>query len=128
MRPGQEIATIVPNGRNLLAEVRVKPKDIGHIQVGAEAKITVSTYDAFTFGNLTGRVQSISPTSFDQAGAAHFKVIVSLDDDALHYNGMAYPVQAGMEVTADVLTGEKSLAEYLLKPVFRSVNQAFSER
>lgn len=128
VKPGEIIATIVPNNRDLIAEVRVDPKDIGHVSVGADAKITVSTYDPFAFGNLTGKVKSISATSHSENGRAFFKVEVALDQTALVKNGTSYPVHAGMEVTADVVTGEKSLAKYLLKPVFRSLDQAFSER
>jgi HlyD family secretion protein/adhesin transport system membrane fusion protein len=128
VRPGEVIATIVPNDRDLIAEVRVDPKDIGHVNVGADAKITVSTYDPFSFGNLTGEVKSISETSHSENGRAFFKVEVALDQTALEKNGVSYPIHSGMEVTADIVTGEKSLAKYLLKPVFRSLDQAFSER
>lgn len=127
-RSGEILASIVPDDGNLIADVKVRPKDIGHIKVGASAKIAVSTYDPFIFGHLKGHVQSISPTSFDEDGTHFFKVQVALDDNFLTNKGIDYPVNAGMEVTADVLTGEKSLARYLLKPVFRSVDQAFSER
>lgn len=127
-RSGEVIASIVPNDGNLIADVKVSPKDIGYIRVGADAKITVSTYDPFVFGNLTGRVQSISPTTFQEGGAYFFRVQIELDANYLTQKGINYPVNAGMEVTASVLTGEKSLARYLLKPVFRSIDQAFSER
>ena len=127
-RSGEIIASIVPDDRNLLADVKVRPKDIGHIEVGADAKIAVSTYDPFVFGHLEGKVKSISPTTFDENGQHFFKVQIELAQNTLESKGIRYPVNAGMEVTADVMTGEKSLARYLLKPVFRSVDQAFSER
>jgi len=128
VRPGEIIATIVPSERNLIAEVKVKPKDIGHITVGADAKVSVSTFDPFAFGTLTGKVQSISASTFNEDGSPYFKVHVALNEQVLVNNGISYPIQTGMGVTADILTGEKSLTRYLLKPVFRSVDQAFSER
>ncbi|WP_299348362.1 HlyD family type I secretion periplasmic adaptor subunit [uncultured Maritalea sp.] len=127
-RSGEIIASIVPDDGNLIADVKVRPKDIGHINVGADARIAVSTYDPFVFGHLNGKVKAISPTTFDEGGTHFFKVQVALEQNFLTNKGIKYPVNAGMEVTADVLTGEKSLARYLLKPVFRSVDQAFSER
>ena len=129
VRAGEVVARIVPDDRNILAEVRVQPKDIGHIHEGADAKVTVSTFDPYVFGTLEGTVKTISATSFeDEQGEPYFKVQVALKNNALERNGQDYAVLPGMVVTADIVTGEKSLARYLLKPVFRSMDVAFSER
>ena len=129
VRSGEVVARIVPDDRNIVAEVRVQPKDIGHIREGADAKLTVSTFDPYVFGTISGKVQTISATSFeDERGEPYFKVQVGLEKTDLERNGLSYPVLPGMVVTADIVTGEKSLARYLLKPVFRSMDQAFSER
>lgn len=129
VRGGEVIARVVPNDRDIVAEVRVQPKDIGHVRTGADAKVTVSTFDPYVFGTLEGKVQTISATSFeDPQGEPYFKVQIKMDDNELTRGGSAYPVLPGMVVTADILTGEKSLARYLLKPVYRSMDQAFSER
>ncbi|MCV6602869.1 MAG: HlyD family type I secretion periplasmic adaptor subunit, partial [Cohaesibacter sp.] len=63
-----------------------------------------------------------------ERGEPYFKIQIALDDNNLLREGDSYPVLPGMVVTADILTGEKSLARYLLKPVFRSLDQAFTER
>lgn len=129
VRAGEVIATVVPDDRNIVADVRVQPKDIGHIRNGADAKVTVSTFDPFVFGTLEGKVETISATSFeDERGDPYFKVQIRMQENELSRNGDRYPVLPGMVVTADILTGEKSLARYLLKPVYRSMDQAFSER
>jgi HlyD family secretion protein/adhesin transport system membrane fusion protein len=129
VRGVEVIARIVPDDRNIVAEVRVPPKDIGHIRQGADAKVTVSTFDPYVFGTLEGEVKTISATSFeDERGDPYFKIQIALDANNLMREGASYPVLPGMVVTADILTGEKSLARYLLKPVFRSLDQAFTER
>ena len=129
VRSGEVVAKIVPDNRSILAEVRVQPKDIGHIHVGADAKVTVSTFDPYLFGSLEGNVKTVSATSFeDERGEPYFKVKIALDQNAFERNGDFYPVLPGMVVTADIITGEKSLARYLLKPVYRSMDVAFSER
>ena len=58
----------------------------------------------------------------------YFKVQIALDQNEFKRKSMAYPVLPGMVVTADIVTGSKSLARYLLKPVYRSMDVAFSER
>nr|WP_321461888.1 HlyD family type I secretion periplasmic adaptor subunit [uncultured Cohaesibacter sp.] len=129
VRSGEVVARIVPDDRKIVAEVRVKPKDIGHIHLNADAKVTVSAFDPYVFGSLEGKVKTISATSFeDEEGQPYFKVQVALDQNEFNRKGMAYPVLPGMVVTADIVTGSKSLARYLLKPVYRSMDVAFSER
>lgn len=129
VRSGEVVARIVPDDHNIVAEVRVQPKDIGHIHIDADAKVTVSTFDPYVFGTLEGKVQTISATSFeDEKGEPYFKVLIALNNPDLKRNGKDYAVLPGMVVTADIVTGEKSLARYLLKPVFRSMDVAFSER
>ncbi len=129
VRSGEVVARVVPDDRKIVAEVRVKPKDIGHIHLNADAKVTVSAFDPYVFGSLEGKVKTISATSFeDEEGQPYFKVQVALDQNEFNRKGMAYPVLPGMVVTADIVTGSKSLARYLLKPVYRSMDVAFSER
>ncbi len=129
VRSGEVVARIVPDDRKIIAEVRVKPKDIGHIHLNADAKVTVSSFDPYVFGSLEGNVKTISATSFeDENGQPYFKVQIALDQNEFNRKGMAYPVLPGMVVTADIVTGSKSLAHYLLKPVYRSMDVAFSER
>nr|WP_319391010.1 HlyD family type I secretion periplasmic adaptor subunit [uncultured Cohaesibacter sp.] len=129
VRSGEVVARIVPDDRKIVADVRVNPKDIGHIHLDADAKVTVSTFDPYVFGSLEGKVKTISATSFeDQDGQPYFKVQIALDKNEFNRKGTSYPVLPGMVVTADIVTGSKSLAHYLLKPVYRSMDVAFSER
>ncbi len=129
VRSGEVVARIVPDDRKIVADVRVNPKDIGHIHLDADAKVTVSTFDPYVFGSLEGKVKTISATSFeDQDGQPYFKVQIALDKNEFNRKGTSYPVLPGMVVTADIVTGSKSLARYLLKPVYRSMDVAFSER
>nr|WP_321454891.1 HlyD family type I secretion periplasmic adaptor subunit [uncultured Cohaesibacter sp.] len=129
VRSGEVVARIVPDDRKIVAEVRVNPKDIGHIALNAEAKVTVSSFDPYVFGSLQGNVKNVSASSFeDENGQPYFKVQIALDQNEFKRKGMAYPVLPGMVVTADIVTGSKSLARYLLKPVYRSMDVAFSER
>lgn len=129
IRPGDVVAEIVPVNANIEAEVRIQPKDIGYVQVGHPAEVILSTFDPEVFGKIKGAVRSISPTTFEtEQGEKYFKGLVTLERSSLEHNGQSFPITAGMVVTASVTTGSKSVMQYILKPVVRSYDRAFSER
>jgi HlyD family secretion protein/adhesin transport system membrane fusion protein len=137
IRPGDVVARIVPNAETLRAEVRLNPKDIGHVKVGARADVKVTTFDTATFGSLYGVVESISATTIagnpnapagSEAAQPHYRVIVRLQRMDMGEGALRRPLQPGMVVQAEIITGEKSIVRYMLKPVFRSLDVAFTER
>ena len=129
IRAGDVVAEIVPLDASVEAEVRIQPKDIGYVQAGHPAEITLSTFDPEVFGKVHGEVRSVSPTTFEtDRGDKYFKGLVKLDRSILEHNGRSFPITAGMVVTANVITGSKSVMQYILKPVVRSYDRAFSER
>lgn len=129
IRPGDVVAEIVPVHSSIEAEVRILPKDIGYVKVGHPAEITLSTFDPEVFGKLNGSVRKVSPTTFEtERGEKYFKGLVTLDRSSLEKNGRNFPITAGMVVTASVITGSKSVMQYIMKPVVRSYGRAFSER
>lgn len=129
IRPGDIVAEIVPVQSRIEAEVRILPKDIGYVQIGHPAEITLSTFDPEVFGRISGSVRSVSPTTFEtDKGEKYFKGLVTLDRSSLDHNGRNFPITAGMVVTASVITGSKSVMQYIMKPVVRSYDRAFSER
>lgn len=129
IKSGDVVAEIVPSFRKLEAEVKIMPKDIGHIRIGDNAEVTLSTYDAELFGKIEGELISLSPNTFEtERGDLYFKGIVALDRTNLEHKGRSYPITPGMVVSANILTGSKTVLQYLLKPVYRSFDKAFSER
>ena len=129
LRPGDVVAEIVPVNSSIEAEVRILPKDIGYVKVGHPAEITLSTFDPEVFGKVNGSVRKVSPTTFEtERGEKYFKGLVTLDRSSLQKNGRDFKITAGMVVTASVITGSKSVMQYIMKPVVRSYGRAFSER
>jgi adhesin transport system membrane fusion protein len=141
IRPGDIIGKIVPDHAELVAEVRIDPKDVGHISVGAPVDLKFSTFDPALFGSVHGRVESIAamtsvPTpgqpnpglSPASASEPYFKAVISLDKANVGHGGLERAIVPGMVVSAEIITGNKSIIRYMLKPVFRSFDQAFSER
>ncbi|MHA1524872.1 MAG: HlyD family type I secretion periplasmic adaptor subunit [Alphaproteobacteria bacterium] len=125
---GKIAALIVPTSAEVVAQVQVKPDDIGHIAVGQPVNITVTAYDPNVFGVLTGKISHLSPATFQtEKGETYYKAIVALDHSWQETNGKL-PLLPGMVVRANIVTGAKSIMRYLLKPVFRSLDRAFSER
>jgi len=129
IKPGALVAEIVPEGDPLLAQVELSPRDIGHVHTGDPAELTLSNYDPNVVGILKGEVRSISPTTVeDRKGRFYYRVDIALAQDALGHDGHKFPLLPGMTLQAKIRTGEKTLARYMLKPVFSSLDTAFAER
>ncbi len=129
IQPGELIARIVPMDRALVAEVRIQPTDIGHISIGDPANIKITTFDPARFGAIDGVVKKISASTFQTAeGDPYYKAIIELERNFVESSEQRHVVQPGMIVNAEIVTGSKSLTRYLLKPVYRSFDIAFTER
>jgi HlyD family type I secretion membrane fusion protein len=127
--PGESILRVVPVGGDLVAEVRVHPEDIADVKVGDAADIKVSAFDFTRYGKLKGAVTSISPTTFEtEDDQLYYKAVIKFDPtDVATFKPFAR-LQPGMTIDADIISGSKSLLRYLLKPIFRGMDVAFSER
>jgi adhesin transport system membrane fusion protein len=129
MRPGDVIALVVPTDQEMIAEVQIPPQEIGHIKTGQSADIQISTFDSARFGKIPGVIQRISAATFQtQEGVPFYKAVIKLDRDFVTVSGERHPLLPGMVVQAEIATGSKSLAAYLLKPIYNNYSTAFSER
>ena len=127
--PGDRIMEIVPIDDDMVAEVHVEPRDVGHLRVGQEARVKVTTYDIARHGVINGTLSHISASTFqDESGQPFYRATIALEQNYVGTSADHNPVLPGMVVDADIRTGSKSLLRYLLKPVFRSLDIAFSER
>lgn len=127
--PGKPILEIVPDEANLLLSVRVKPADIGFVRVGHEANVRVLPYDNATHGQMTAKVERVGADAvLDEKGEAYFEVQLSAARDQLKLHGQPLPINPGMPVDVGILTGQRSVLQYLLKPVLRGIQGALQER
>lgn len=127
--PGEVIARVVPLGGTLVAEVQLRPEDVGEVSVGDRADVQVSTYDPNVYGKLEGTVTDVSASTLMKPdGLPFYRAVLALDRHSLGDEAHPRPLRAGMTVQAHVITGEKSLLRYLLKPIYRNFGLAFSER
>ncbi len=125
------IMEIVPRKRDLVAKVDIAPKDIGHVKIGLTAYLKFTAYDFGRYGSIKGTLQKIAPTStesLDKPGFPTYEGIISLSQDYIGTGKMKKEIKPGMSLTADIKTGQKTLVEYLLKPIFVSAKHAMRER
>ncbi len=124
--PGREIIEIVPLDDTLLLEARITPRDIGFLRPGQEATVKFSAYDFLVFGGLDAVVESIgADTITDEEGNPFYLVRVRTHESSLGDN---LPIIPGMLAEVDILTGRKTVLDYLLKPVLRARQRAMTER
>lgn len=129
IKPGEPLARIVPLADTVVAEVRLAPNDAGHVEIGDPADVRPTAFDPALYGVAKGKVTHISPSTFtDERGTPYYKAIVTLDQPTIGEGTRKQPILPGMVVQADIITGSKSFIRYLLKPVYRSLDVAFSER
>ncbi|MDJ0683267.1 MAG: HlyD family type I secretion periplasmic adaptor subunit [Alphaproteobacteria bacterium] len=129
VEPAEVLMTIVPLEEEVVIEARIQPKDIGHLEIGQPARVTVSGFDARRYGVLPGRLAQISPTTYtDETGQTYFKGRVLLDQKTIQSDGVRHPIVPGMTVQADIAIGGQSFLQYLTSPVYLALNRAFSER
>jgi adhesin transport system membrane fusion protein len=130
VQPGQKIMEVVPMGDKLLVETRVKPSDIAFIKVGDRALVKVTAYDFSIYGGLEGRVVQISADSIydENEKQAYFNVIVQTDRSYLEAAGRRLPITPGMMTDTQIITGRRSILNYLLNPVLRAKSEALTER
>ncbi|AZI35754.1 putative HlyD family secretion protein [Caenibius tardaugens NBRC 16725] len=129
--PNGEIMQITPLDDQLLIEARIAPRDIAFIHPGQRATVKITAYDYAIYGGLDGVVTTISPDTIrDEVKPEifYYRVFVRTKSDALvNKAGKRFPIVPGMIATVDVHTGEKTVLQYLLKPVNRA-REALRER
>ncbi len=126
---GKILAEIVPLEGNLIVETQIQPKDIGHIRTGLPVKVKIGSYDYSRYGAINGELIYISATTFvKDTGVRYYMGRVSLSQNYVGSDPKKNLIVPGMTVQADIVTGNKSILAYLLKPIRNSVTTAFSER
>ncbi|WP_454658353.1 HlyD family type I secretion periplasmic adaptor subunit [Bosea beijingensis] len=130
VNPGERLLDIVPSDGKLLIEARVKPSDIAFIAAGQKALIKISAYDFYQYGGLNGMVEQVSADSIYDANSKEtfYIVLVRSDETTLRMGKAAHSIIPGMTADVDIITGDKTILTYLLKPINRARHEALTER
>ena len=137
---GEDIMQIVPVDDKLLVEAYIRPQDIAFIRTGQPALVKVSAYDYSIYGGLEGKVTLVGADTVSNSmqnrandlkldpNQVYYRVLVQTENNSLKdKNGKPMPIIPGMVATVDIKTGEKTIFQYLIKPITR-MKQALSER
>lgn len=126
IQPGKDVVEIVPLEESLMLDAKVAAKDIGFLRPGDRAKVKFTAYDFSIYGGLDASVETIGADSVtDERGNTYYTVRLRTDRSQL---GEGMPIIPGMLAEVDILTGQKTILSYLLKPVLRAKQAAFTER
>ena len=129
VKPGQDLIEIVPTDEVLWVEVKVKPSDIAFIYPGQEALVKFSAYDFSIYGGLEAKVFHISAdTTTDKKENVYYTVHLKTAKNYLGTEKEPLKIIPGMTVDVDIITGKKSVLDYILKPILKSKQYTFTER
>lgn len=128
---GKPLATIVPANDKLIVDALIPPTDIGFIRVGNPAVVKVSAYDYSIYGSLRGKVEKISADAMQDPKDPQkifFKVHIRTDKNSITYRGKDYPIKPGLTTQVDIITAQRTVMHYILKPLVKSLEAPLRER
>lgn len=128
IEPAQKLIEIVPVDSELKIIAQVSPNNIAFLRVGQPVKVKISAYDSQRYGSLEGKLVRIGANSVtDKDGNAFFEIEVRTDKNHLGTPENPLPVTPGMVADAEVITGKRTIMEYMLKPFLQARDRALRE-
>ncbi|WP_053144237.1 HlyD family efflux transporter periplasmic adaptor subunit [Erwinia billingiae] len=131
LQPGGKLMEIVPLEDQLLIETRINPRDIAYIRPGLPATVKVTAYDSSIYGDLPGEVETVSPDTIQdevKRDQYYYRVYVRTQKAELtNKAGRKFPIVPGMVANVEIKTGQKSVMDYLIKPL-NKVKESMRER
>jgi len=129
VQSGEELLSILPEGEEMLLEVKVLNRDIGFINQGMKAKVKIATFPFQEFGVVEGQVLQISPNAtIDKELGLVFPTRIKLSKHSLNVRGKEVEFNPGMVANAEIVTRKKSVLTFIVEPITRRFGEAFSVR
>lgn len=130
IRPGEDLLEIVPLEDNLLVEAQIRPADIAFLHPGQAAKVKITAYDFAIYGGIDAELEQISAdTILNEEGERFYQIRVRTNRNFMvDREGNLLPIIPGMVAEVDILTGKKTVLQYLMKPILRAGGRAMRER
>ncbi len=133
LRAGEELMRVVPTDNAMLIEAKVSPKDVGFLRMDLPANIKLDAYDSSIYGSLKGKVifisaDTVEPEDPRKQEEPAYRVHILMEPPQQQEGRPSIEVLPGMTITAEIITGQKTVAQYLLKPLRRAKAEALTER
>ena len=129
IKPAQDLIEIVPTDYNLIVEVKILPSDIAFIYQGQKAIVKFSAYDFSIYGGLEGEVINISPdTITEKDDKTYYLVRIKTEKNYIGTEEKQMKIIPGMVADVDIITGKKTILDYILKPILKTKQYTFTER
>lgn len=126
--PGEKILEIVPSQRDLIVKAKLESKDIANINLGNKVKVRVESYNYVRYGTLDGIVESISASTFkdSEQSPSYYKINIRINEKSL--NKSSIKLMPGMTIYADIVSGKRTVIEYMLRPIIHSMRMSLTEK
>jgi len=129
IQPAQKLVEIVPTADNLMIRARIAPADVAFLRPGQDVKVKITAYDPQIYGSLDGKLERIGANTVeDNQGNAFFEIDVQTDKNYLGTQENPLRISSGMVSETEVIVGKRTILTYLLKPVLRTKDRAFTEK
>lgn len=130
IQPGMDLLEIVPIDDQLLVQANIKPADIAFLRPGQDAMIKLSAYDFSIYGGLEAKLEHISADTIfnEEDKKSYYQIRLRTTKNHLEKNGEILNIIAGMNADVDILTGKKTVLDYILKPILKAKQRALRER
>lgn len=130
IKPADSIMQIVPTNDTLRIEAKISPKDIGFISPNNKTNIKTTAYDYSIYGGLNGKIEKISANSIfdEETKQYYYHILISTEKNYLGTEDNPLVIIPGMICDVDILTGKKTILNYILKPVVKTINNSLIER
>ncbi len=132
IKSGMDLIEIVPQSDTLLVEAKIDPKDIAFISPELKAIVKITAYDFAIYGGLDGKIVEISADSIidkeSKDQKSYYKVVVKTNKNYLEKDGKKLPIIPGMIASVDIITGQKTILDFILKPILKTKQDALHER
>jgi membrane fusion protein, adhesin transport system len=129
VRSGEVLLEIVPTGKSLVIDAEVDPKDIADVLLGDKVKISLTAYDPTRYGRMDGTVEKISADAITDKndGRAYYSVKVSINSKLFEDDDREVMILPGMVATIDVLSGKRTILDYVWQPIARTKDRALRD-
>jgi membrane fusion protein, adhesin transport system len=132
IKPGEQVLEVVPTDDVLVVEAQIRPQDIGFVKIGQMADVKISAYDYSIFGSMVGVVTNLSADAIsrEERGQTVYYYLARIETKTSVMNslGKKLPIIPGMQAQVDIITGNKTVMQYLMKPIVGVKENAFRER